>query len=637
MQRLEFVFIGLLVFVGTGCPKRLDGGLAGLDCAAKTGLCVPRDGGSPTADAQDSGPSDGGADGPSVDIIADVGAADAGDADGGGDGSTGATIQIVSPASPAYTNGSISIQVSVLPESAVAEVDLFDGDVTIATIGAPFSYMWGTSGVVEGPHQVTARATVGGRIITSPPITINVDRTPPQVFTRLPDAGATQVLFADPMQIVFSEAIAPATIQGAITLSTGAGPVAITSALGTDGKTVSISISDRHAVALPANIAVSLKPTIADLAGNQIGTTASWSWTAPSWVKLPVLSGKYPALAMGTNDQPVVLTAVEQGATGSNTFVLQVAQLGATRSWDTSAGSPQGTGLVSYGGSLLVGSDAHPVVAWSEAQASSPATIHVAKWTGTSWDKSFGELDAVSGAGTDGRNPFLALSTPSDLFVAWAENNPTSPTVFVAKWGGTSWDMSYGNVGAIGANEPVLRFGMDGQPIVAYTGDLNDNDVSRWDGSKWSMLPPYQDYIQAPTLAVDAMDRPVVTSMSGQSSDQYIHLNFWSTTANAWVEEIPVIPTGLSPSQALLVLPADGHPVVTWTDYDTTAGARVVKVARHTGVQWDFTYGSLDAVSGMNTDGSSPRIALDRGGSPIVTWQETDGTLLSTYVWRSNH
>ena len=55
------------------------------------------------------------------------------------------------------------------------------------------------------------------------------------------------------------------------------------------------------------------------------------------------------------------------------------------------------------------------------------------------------------------------------------------------------------------------------------------------------------------------------------------------------------------------------------------------------GAEWDFAYGSLDGFVGANSDGATPRMVLDQGGSPIVTWQETDGSVQSTYVWRSNH
>lgn len=627
MPRLKLPSLCLFVLLGaTGCPTKPGANLEGFDCDPTTGICVPRDGGVSDADGQGG-----------------TGGGSGGGGGVGGGGAGGTTIQILSPSSPAYTNGSIVIQVSVVPPSAVTDVDLFDGGSKIGTVASPFSFTWNTSavtGVVEGPHEVTARATVSGQPIISAPITIHVDRTAPQISMRSPAAGATEVLFADPMEIVFSEAIAPASVAGSITLSRSGNPIASATVLA-DSRTVAISLSDRRNIVLPAEITVSVNPTIADLAGNQLGATASWSWSAPVWVKLQMLAGQRPELAIGPDDRLVVLNAVEQGAIGSNDFVLQLARLAPTRRWDTTAPSPQGPRPMSWVSStaaLTIGADGLPVVAWSEAQGNMPGTVHVAKWSGSAWDSSYGQLDAVAGSGTSAGLPSLGVSPSGDLFVAWAETNPTASTVFAARWQGTSWDLVYGNVGVIGAASPALTFGLDGRPVLAYGISLNDNGVSRWTGSNWSTLPTYRNYAESPTLAVDATGRPAVISRSGQSADQYLRLYFWSQSANAWVEEtFPAVPTGLEPGDAQLIIPSDGLPVIAWTEFDTTMGARVVRVTRHTGILWDFAYGSLNGFTGTNSDGATPRIVLDRGGSPIVAWQETDGTFQSTYVWRSNH
>jgi hypothetical protein len=610
--RPSFVCLAIVV-LASGCPTRPAGGLSGFDCDSKTGVCSPRDGGSSSGDGPDGAGGDGG----------------------------GATIAITDPVSPAYTNGAIDIQIAFAPPSAApASADLFDGDTRLGGVTSPFRFTWNTGGATpaaEGPHQITARAVIGGQTISSAPVTINVDRTVPEITNRSPASGATNVLFADPIQIVFSEALDPATVSGAVTLSSGAGAIATTASLGADGKTVTVSLSDRHAVALPADVTVSVKATVADLAGNQVGPVATWSWNAPVWVKLPMLAGQYPALAMGGDDRPLILNAVEQDAIGSNDFILQLARLGPTRAWDTSVPSPQGArpaARVSSRPALAVGSDGLPVIAWPEAQGSTPLAMHVARWSGTAWDKSFGMLDAVAGAGTDTYNPALAFSPAGELFVSWAEPNPTAFAVFTAKWTGTSWDTSYGDLGVIGANAPSIRFGTDGRPLVAFNTSVTTSTVTRWTGTAWMLLPSYTSSTSSAALAIDPSGRPVVLSIAGSTTDQYARLYFFNSTS--WVEEIPAAPTGLQARDAQLVIPADGHPVIAWSEYDMTAAARVVRVSRHNGMQWDFAYGSLDGRAGTNTDGAVYGLVLDRGGSPIVAWQETDGTRLSTYVWRSN-
>lgn len=606
-SQLSLPFV-TLALVAAGCRTRPAAGLTGLDCDPQSAVCVPRDAGSPSVDGSDSA------------------------GDGGG-----VTIEITKPVSPVYTNGSRTIQVAFSPASAApSSADLFDGDTELATVSAPFTFVWDTSAlpaVPEGLHQITARATVAGKELSSDPVSIFVDRTAPGIANRSPSADATNVLFSDPIQILFSEAIDPATLAGAITLSTGVGQIATSATLAADGKTVDILLPDRRAVALPADVTVAIKATIADLAGNPLGPVAPWSWNAPLWVKLPMLSGKYPEIALGADDGPLVLNAVEQGAIGSNDLILQFARLMPSRVWDTSVSPPQGArpaSRVSSDAALAVGADGLPVIAWPESQGSTPDTMHVAKWTGTAWDKSYGR--AVAG-GTNTYNPALAFSPSGDLFLAWEEPNPTAFAVFAAKWTGTAWDTSYANVGVIGAANPVLKFGAGGAPLVSFC-TFSACQVARWAGTAWTLLPTYNSS-QEQSLAIDAMDRPVVLSWSGQATDQYLRLFFLNQ--GAWVEEIPAISANLQPHDAELLIPADGHPIVVWTEYDTNAGSRVVRVARHTGAQWDFAYGSLDGVTGRNTDGAAPRLLLDGSGSPIVAWQETDGIAVSTYVWRSNH
>jgi hypothetical protein len=243
-------------------------------------------------------------------------------------------------------------------------------------------------------------------------------------------------------------------------------------------------------------------------------------------------------------------------------------------------------------------------------------------------------LDAVAGAGTDTYNPALAFSPAGELFVSWGEPNPTAFAVFTAKWTGTSWDTSYGDLGVIGANAPSIRFGTDGRPLVSFNTSVTTSTVTRWTGTAWMLLPSYTSSTTSAALAIDPSGRPVVLSIAGSTTDQYARLYYFNSTS--WAEEIPAAPTGPQARDAQLVVPADGHPVIAWSEYDTTAGARIVRVSRHNGMQWDFTYGSLDGRAGTNTDGAVYGLVLDRGGSPIVAWQETDGTRLSTYVWRSN-
>jgi hypothetical protein len=177
-----------------------------------------------------------------------------------------------------------------------------------------------------------------------------------------------------------------------------------------------------------------------------------------------------------------------------------------------------------------------------------------------------------------------------------------------------------------------LRLDGAGRPAIGWAGALSTAGVSRWSGTAWTNTPTYANITSA-SLAIDAMDRPLVTSTSGQASDPYLRI--YTLTSGGWVEMIPAIGTTAAPSNAQMVLDRADYPVVAWTESDGLA--RNVRVARHNGSAWDLSYGLLSAVDGAGTDATAPRILLDRFDTPVVAWQETDGTRFSTYVWRSNH
>jgi hypothetical protein len=616
----------LLVVLGSaGCRTKAASGLDGFDCDPRTGVCVPSgDGGS-----QDQ--ADGGSD-----SIAD--ASDAGDR-----GQPVATISITRPSSPAQTNGTIRIQIAFTPtSSAPPQAELLIDDTTSVSIDAPFAYDWNTSNpaIPEGAHQVKARATVGAQVIMSAPVTIVVDRHPPSITNRLPGIDATEVSLSGPIEIVFSEALDPLSVTGAITLATTAGPIPTTATLGPDGTTITILLSDRRSLTFPATVTVSVKGSVADLAGNQLGSVASsWSWTAPLWVKLGTLPGQFPSLALDPGDHPVVCSAAQRVAGNTTDLLLQVGRHTAGQTWDTSAGTPQGAegnSFVTGGGSVIVAGDGQHIVAWPEFQGANtgnPATIHIAKWTGTSWDRTYGSVDAVAEAGSGARSPWLTIGASGELFLAWAEiSQALVVSVYAGRWTGASWDTSYGGLGIVGANAPVLRLDAAGRPVIGWAGALSTAGVSRWTGTAWMTTPTYANVTTA-TVAIDSMDRPLVTSTSGQTSDPYLRIE--TLSAGTWVEMIPAIGRAAPPSNSQMVLDRADHPVVVWTESDGTA--RNVRVARHDGSAWDLSYGVLSAIDGPNTDAAAPRILLDRSDTPVVAWQETDGARISTFVWRSNH
>lgn len=88
----------------------------------------------------------------------------------------------------------VDLEATLLAEASddlgVTSVAFFDGESSIGTVaGSPFTLLWDTSGVSEGVHSVSARATDTGGQATEASIEVGVDHTDPRVTLAFPDDG----------------------------------------------------------------------------------------------------------------------------------------------------------------------------------------------------------------------------------------------------------------------------------------------------------------------------------------------------------------------------------------------------------------------------------------------------------------
>lgn len=637
----------LLLPAMVACRTRLAGNLDGFVCDTATGICTPKgDGAAPDGSADADGSSD----------VGEVGGGNP-DADGGGggngdDGSTdgvagdgpdatgSGNIFISSPTGTVYTNGTVAIQVGFGPGSSVpATIDILSSAsaTPLATIGPNFNFMWDTTNVPEGSYQVTARASFGGQPASSAPITVIVDRTAPTITSRTPLPDATNVDLTLPIVVTVSEPLAPATVSASgVTLTIGGSTVPSKTVLSADGKTLTTTLTKRQAVALPATFQQVLPATITDLAGNALSTTP-WTWMAPLWLQFGSVQGEAPDVALDSKGNILVSAAAERGALGSRDYQVVVARHKSGTSWDTSFGSPQGaqgSSFVNGAGALLAASDDNPIVAWPEfegANTGNPTDIHVAKWTGTAWDTSFGAISGEQGAGSNAMGPRLARGPADQFLLAWTESSQMYVnSVYAARWTGTSWDQSYGGVAKIGATLSTLKGTATGQPQVTWNSSIDGGGLSSWTGSAWATKTFANAIIGG--LAFDSMQMPLFATMDANAQTITV------VKADNGTSVAPPVATAMNPGGARLVVDGSGQVLVAWSDSDGTT--RNVHVARYDGTSWDTSFGTISALSGSDTPASNPALVITSDGVPVLAWQELPsgtGTRPQTFVWKSNH
>jgi Fibronectin type III domain. len=144
------------------------------------------------------------------------------------------------------------------------------------------------------------------------------DDSPPSVISTSPADGATSVAPASAITATFSEAMDPTTITNStITLK------ATSSGLGVNG-TVSYNTSTHIATFLPnaplsqtTGYTLTIAGSVKDLAGNQMGTAFSMSFTTGDTVPPTVLTVSPPNLATGVSPSTTVLVAFSEPMTAS--------------------------------------------------------------------------------------------------------------------------------------------------------------------------------------------------------------------------------------------------------------------------------------------------------------------------------
>ena len=547
----------------------------------------------------------------------------------GGDGGPPGSIFIAAPLGPmAYANATLTIEVDLAPGSpAPASVDILKDGATLATVASapPFTTEWDTTKETEGSHQISARATISGHVVMAPAVTVVVDRQPPMIKSQMPVGGAGNVLLSDPIEIHFSEALDPKTVNGSsIALSTPAGSLPTSVTLSSDGTTVSIVVTDRSSLTFPASVTESVAATVADLAGNQLGAGASWSWTAPRWVTLASFTGQTPSVAIGPDDHPIV-SYVSSGGVG-------IAKYAPGAVWDVSIPPPV-TSAVTAAAPIAVDMTGTPVLAWSAGHT------FVAPYTTTAgWDTS--AYGNVPDTGTLGSVSDLKLDGMGQPVVGWSRQGcqMCAASALVARWNQAAWEPLFAGTTAIATGVPLLQVDSMGAPaLISNTG--NGSKILKYTGGSW--LPIDTSGVSggtqavADTLALDGQDRPVVVAEIAQGPTifrvQYLNAGTWANLGAPWPST-----SATTPNEVHLVLDGSGNPTLVWSEIAN--GEQSLHVAKFTGTAWDPMYDPLSGFFGANTNASGASVVIDKAGAPVVVWQESSGTASSSsiFMWRAN-
>ncbi len=240
--------------------------------------------------------------------------------------------------------------------------------------------------------------------------------------------------------------------------------------------------------------------------------------------------------------------------------------------------------------------------------------------------------------------PVLTQTNTGIPVVAYAAYNGSSRNIYVKRWNGTSW-VQLGTSVNINPGQDAyyhsLALNSFGNPVVSWSesdGNSFNIYVKRWNGSSWVQLGSSLDvntnqHAYVSSLALDSFGNPVV-SWEEEGFGHNIYVKHWN--GSSWVQlgtALDVI-TYLPASSPSLALDSSGNPVVSWVEGYGGSNSNNIYVKRWNGSSWVQLGGILDVHT--NQFAYDPSLALDNFGNPVVSWEEYDGTSNNVYVKRWN-
>lgn len=221
-------------------------------------------------------------------------------------------------------------------------------------------------------------------------------------------------------------------------------------------------------------------------------------WAQKRWsnISIPVRAGaetmRYPVLAMAPSGVPILAFSAN-GKEG--TSALHVARWQGAWQW---LGAPLLTSSEpfthAHEARIAFGSNAQPIVAWSEERHVKLAGLFVAQWNGASWQR----LGTLKPEGEEYYlSPTMFVDAANRVWLSWREGR-YGKRLRVARWDGLSWqDVGRASLQKISEdggmlNEPSLAVDNKGQVWLLWLSSKKAGGSSlllaKWDGTDWKKV-----------------------------------------------------------------------------------------------------------------------------------------------------
>lgn len=275
-----------------------------------------------------------------------------------------------------------------------------------------------------------------------------------------------------------------------------------------------------------------------------------------------------------------------------------------------------------YGPEIAVDAEGHPHVVWRGSVGEAVFIFYSADM-GAGWSEPLN----ISTTATNNQYPQIALDSDGDPHVTWCGDTSDGSPIYYSKKTGGVWSAAVIISTTSDCNTfPQIDLDRYCNPNIVWTGQSGGVDnvcYARNDGSGWStpVVVSTNAPIQSggPTIAVDQGGFPHVAWGGRAASTPYWWSVYYSERSqNGWSTPVMVSaapPSGVNGFDTLgtMALDPQGDPHIVWDHC-----ANQIYYSSKTGETWNRP----TMLSGSRTS-SNPRLALDTGGNPHVTWMSS--------------
>jgi len=291
-----------------------------------------------------------------------------------------------------------------------------------------------------------------------------------------------------------------------------------------------------------------------------------------------------------------------------------------------------------------------PVVVWINSPPkgiTSEKEVYLRRWNGTAWEELgesayAGGVSQVAGHRDGFADEVRVVVSHGNPIVAWYERNRinhTAGAIRIRYWNGSAWaEFNYQPDGLSGRSAFELTTNAKGDPVLAYASDTGVQLI-QWDSYyrtwEWASGLPGVQRFQGKLLAAFSTRRfaagsdllPYATFAKSSATETGIYLGRWSgqtweglgaITATTLALSGRSIDDRIQNSSPSLAMDSAGHPIVAWQiaakPYEAPS---IVRVRRHNGTSWEDMPKTAAAVS---EGGQWPHVAASYTGEIALGW-----------------